>query len=244
MRRGPGRRSYNGRRMANTELRRRLDALPGWLSYEEGELLYDLARGCSGRGAIVEIGSWRGKSTVCLGLGSQAGSKVKVYAVDRHTDGTFPDWQENVRAAGVEELVTPIKGLSQEVAADFDEPIELLFIDGAHTYDLVRQDFDRWVPKVVEGGVVAMHDTTAFPGVKQVAEESMYRARDFKGVRFVFSSTTVGTKVPETTALDRVRNRYSMFVMRALSRVQAVGGKKLLPGPLQRAGRRVLRGIQ
>jgi MMP 1-O-methyltransferase len=230
--------------MANPDLRRRLDELPGWLSYEEGELLYNLARRCSGRGSIVEIGSWRGKSTVYLGLGSKAGNKVKVYAVDRHTDGTFPDWQKNVRNAGVEDLVTPIKGLSQELAADFDEPIELLFIDGAHTYDLVRQDFDRWVPKVVEGGVVAMHDTTAFPGVKQVAEESMYRGRDFKAVRFVFSSTTVGTKVAETTAVDRARNRFSMLVMRGLARFQAAGGKNLLPGPVQRAGRRVLRGIQ
>lgn len=230
--------------MAIPDLRRRLDELPGWLSYEEGETLYRLASACVGRGVIVEIGSWRGKSTTCLGLGSKAGNGVRVYAVDRHTDGTFPEWKENVRKAGIEDLVTPIRGFSQEVAADLDEPIELLFIDGSHEYQLVREDFDRWVPKVVENGIVAMHDTTTFPGVRKVAEESMYRSTGFKGVRFVFSTMTVGTKVGENTVADRLRNRFALVVMRTLVRAHAAGAKQHLPRPLQRAGRRILRAIQ
>jgi predicted O-methyltransferase YrrM len=230
--------------VANTELRERLDELPGWLSYEEGETLYDLARACTGRGVIVEIGSWRGKSTTCLGLGSKAGKGVRIYAVDRHTDGTFPDWERNVEAAGIDDLVTPVKGLSQELAAGFDEPIELLFIDGAHQYELVKQDFDRWVPKVVENGVVAMHDTASFDGVRRVAEDEMYRSRRFKDVRFVFSTMTVGRKVAANTAADRARNAASMLVMRAVRLVIRLKGKQRIPKPVQRAGRRVLRGIQ
>ena len=31
--------------------------VPGWLTDEEGEALYELARGCTGKGVIVEIGS-------------------------------------------------------------------------------------------------------------------------------------------------------------------------------------------
>ena len=230
--------------MANADLRRRLDELPGWLSYEEGETLYDLAKACTGRGVIVEIGSWRGKSTTCLGLGSRAGKEVKIFAVDRHTEGTFPDWQRNVEAAGVNDLVTPIKGLSQELAADFEQPIELLFIDGAHQYELVKQDFERWVPKVVENGVVVMHDTTSFDGVKQVAEEEMYRSPRFKDVRFVFSTMTVGRKVGATTAVDRARNTASMLVMRGVRLAMRLKAKERIPQPLQRAGRRVLRGIR
>src|ERR1044072_7191894 len=117
--------------MPNDDLRRRLDALPGWLSYEEGETLYDLARVSTGRGVIVEIGSWKGKSTACLGLGSRAGSGVKIFAVDRHTDGTFPEWERNVAAAEIQDLVTPLKGLSQEVVAGFSEDIAVLSVDRA-----------------------------------------------------------------------------------------------------------------
>ncbi|MBD0291741.1 MAG: class I SAM-dependent methyltransferase [Thermoleophilia bacterium] len=228
--------------MAIPELRRRLDQLPGWLTYEEGETLYRLARMCTGRGVIVEIGSWRGKSTICLGLGSKEGNRVPVYAVDRHTEGTFRDFRENVEAAGIAELVRPVRGLSQDVAVDFTEPIELLFIDGAHQYELVKADWERWVPKVVEDGFVVMHDTTGFPGVRRVAEEEMYKSHAFKDVRFVFSTMTVGRKVPRTSRLDRIRNRFALALMRSLVAVRALGGRRI-PKPLVRAGRRALRTI-
>ena len=227
--------------MPNQDLRRRLDALPGWLSYEEGETLYDLALACTGRGVIVEIGSWKGKSTTCLGLGSRAGSRVRIFAVDRHTDGTFPEWEANVAAAGIEDLVTPLKGLSQEVVHEFSEDIELLFIDGAHTYDLVLEDWEGWVPMVVPGGVVAMHDTTGFPGVKRVAEERLYKSPDFREVRFVYPTTSLGTKAP-ASASDRVRNRFALGVMRSVAAARS--WKRVVPRPLVQAGRRILRAIQ
>lgn len=221
-----------------------MDELPGWLSYEEGETLYRLAKGCTGRGVIVEIGSWRGKSTTCLGLGSRAGRGVKIFAVDRHTDGTFPDWQRNVEESGVADLVTPIKGLSQELAAGFDEPIELLFIDGAHQYELVKQDFERWVPKVVDGGVVALHDTTGFDGPSRVADELLYKSRSFKNGRFVFGTTALATKVPQNTAADRARNRFAMGVKRSVRLALKLRGERRLPRPVQQLGRRFLRAIQ
>ena len=75
--------------------------VPGWLTDEEGEALYELARACTGKGVIVEIGSWKGKSTVCLGLGSQAGAAVPVYAIDPHADYRFGDFKTNVERAGI-----------------------------------------------------------------------------------------------------------------------------------------------
>lgn len=230
--------------MAISELRKLLDELPGWLTHEEGETLYRLAKACTGRGVIVEIGSWRGKSTTCLGLGSKAGNRVPVYAVDPHEKHTFGDFRRNIEAAGISDLVTPVPGRSQELAADFQEPIELLFIDGAHQYELVRDDFDRWVPKVVDGGVVAMHDTTWFEGPKRVAEELIFKSRRFRDARYVFSSTTVATKVAENTAADRLRNRFGLLVKRSVELTRRVADKDRIPEPLQRLGRRVLRVIQ
>jgi len=79
--------------------------IPGWLTDEEGEALFELARQCRGDGVIVEIGSWKGKSTVCLGLGSQAGSATPIYAVDPHADYRFGDFKTNMEHAGITELV-------------------------------------------------------------------------------------------------------------------------------------------
>src|SRR5919198_5256827 len=230
--------------MATSELRKRLDELPGWLSYEEGETLYRLAKACTGRGVIVEIGSWRGKSTTCLGLGSKAGSLVPIFAIDPHSEHTFGDFKRNIDAAGISDLVTPMPGRSQDLAEGFDQPIELLFIDGAHQYDLVLEDFERWVPKVVEGGVVAMHDTTWFEGPKRVADELIFKSRRFKDARYVFSSTTVATKVAENSAVDRARNRFGLAVKRSVELTRRLADKERVPEPLQRAGRRVLRGLQ
>jgi predicted O-methyltransferase YrrM len=220
--------------------------IPGWLTDEEGEALYELARGCRGKGVIVEIGSWKGKSTVCLGLGSQAGRSVPVYAIDPHADYRFGDFKTNVERAGITELVHPIPSLSQAAADSFERPIELLFVDGSHEYALVLEDFEKWVPKVIDGGWVAFHDTTWTKGPRKVVGAAIYRSRRFKDVRFVVGSTTVARKVGSNSALDRARNRYVLAVKTAfwLGSSALKKQRRLLPKPVERFGRRVLRAIQ
>jgi MMP 1-O-methyltransferase len=220
--------------------------VPGWLTDEEGEALYELARACTGKGVIVEIGSWKGKSTICLGRGSKAGASVPIYAIDPHTEYRVGDFRTNIDRAGVSELVTPIASLSQPAADDFDQPIELLFVDGSHEYDLVLEDFEKWVPKVVEGGWVAFHDTTWTAGPRKVVGHAIYRSRRFKDARFVVGSTTVARKVVANSLADRARNRYILGVKTAfwLGSSALKKQRRFLPKPVERFGRRLLRSIQ
>ena len=220
--------------------------IPGWLTDEEADALYELARACRGDGVIVEIGSWKGKSTVCLGLGSLAGSSVPVYAIDPHADYRFGDFKDNVERAGIAELVRPIASLSQPAADGFDEPIELLFVDGSHEYDLVLEDFEKWVPKVVDGGWIAFHDTTWTKGPRKVVGQAVYRSRCFKDARFVVGSTTVARKVEQNSLADRARNRYVLGVKTAFWLGSSIVKKqrKLLPEPVERLGRKILKVIQ
>lgn len=226
--------------MDASELRRVLADVPGWLGDEEAFALYELARGCTGRGAIVELGSWRGRSTICLALGSKDGPGVPVVAVDRHTDKTFVDFQENIRRAGIADLVRPIRATSDEAFAEFDEPIELIFIDASHKYEDVRRDFDQWVPLVVDGGTVAMHDTT-WEGSKIVSEEAIYRSSAFKDVRFVPSSTTVGVKAEFVTARDRRQSRRALLAKRTTELGMQVS--RYLPKRLVQLGRRTIASV-
>jgi MMP 1-O-methyltransferase len=223
-------------------LRELISDIPGWLTDEEGEALYELAKRCTGKGVIVEIGSWKGKSTTCLGLGSRAGQNVPIFAVDPHADYRFGEFKENIERAGVADLVTPIASKSQDAANGFDRPIELLFVDGSHEYEDVKADFDQWVPKLVDGGTIAVHDTTLWEGPKRVVEDNIYRGRCFKDVRFVFGSTTVATKVTENTGTDRLRARYSLTLKRGFE--AAYKARRLVPGPVTRAGRRMLKAIR
>jgi hypothetical protein len=172
--------------------------VPGWLTDEEGEALYELARGCTGKGVIVEIGSWKGKSTICLGRGSQAGASVPIYAID------------------------------------------------PHEYDLVLEDFEKWVPKVVDGGWVAFHDTTWTAGPRKVVGHAIYRSTKFKDARFVVGSTTVARRVAQNTFADRARNRYVLGVKTAfwLASTAVKKQRHLLPKQVERLGRRLLRAIQ
>jgi predicted O-methyltransferase YrrM len=220
--------------------------VPGWLTDEEGEALYELARRCEGRGVILEIGSWKGKSTICLGLGSRAGRGVHIHAVDPHADYRFGDFKANIERAGIADLVTPIASLSQAAADDFHEPIELLFVDGSHEEALVREDFEKWVPKVVDGGWIAFHDTTWTAGPRRVVGEKVYRSREFADHRFVVGSLTVARKVTSNTAADRLRARYVLGVKTAfwLGSTALKKQRRLLPKPVERLGRRVLRAIQ
>jgi predicted O-methyltransferase YrrM len=219
--------------------------VPGWLSDEEGEALYELAKECSGRGVIVEIGSWKGKSTICLGLGSRAGHGVPIFAVDPHADYRHGEFKENIERAGIADLVTPIRGLSQDVVEDFDRPIELLFVDGSHEEEDVRHDFETWVPKVVDRGIVAFHDTTWHAGVRKVVAEKIFGSRHFRDVRFVIGSTTVARKVPQNTLTDRLRARRVQATKAVFGAVTSVVKKKRswLPGPIERAGRRVFKAV-
>jgi MMP 1-O-methyltransferase len=228
------------------EVARRVDGIGGWLTPKEGRLLYELARRCSGRGVIVEIGSWKGKSTIWLASGSRRGAGVPVYAIDPHTAEsdnlatqspvpTFEEFSRNVRRAGVDDLVVPRVMTSAAAARDFTEPVELIFIDGAHDYASVALDFELWFPKVIDGGTLAFHDTVAWEGPRRLVAERVFRGRWARHARCV-DSTTVARKVAENSVVDRLRNRYAL----GLKRLGDAGARMRVPVVVRRAGRRLL----
>ena len=151
---------------------------------------------------IAEIGSWKGKSTIWLAYGSKQGKNVRIYAIDPHTGSsshrekygsiwTFDEFQKNIRDAGVDDIITSLVKTSEEAARSHTQPVELIFIDGAHTYELVKMDFDLWFPKVIEGGIMAFHDT-AYPwgvspnpastGPQRVVDKFVYGSRHFRNI--------------------------------------------------------------
>lgn len=208
--------------MSIKEIQNLIAEVDGWLSVREGKLLYSLAKNCKGKGVIVEIGSWKGKSTVCLAKGSEEGNKLKVYAIDPHTGSlehnsskgrvwTFDEFSKNIRGSKIKKRVVPIVKTSNEASKNFNKPIEFIFIDGAHEYEFVKMDFDLWFPKVIDGGIMAFHDTLCWDGPKKLVEEKVYKSHFFRNVSFV-DSITFAQKVSKNSGYDRLRNRFFLLL--------------------------------
>lgn len=123
------------------------DSVEGWLTPAEGELLFSLAASCPAGGTIVEIGSWKGKSTTWLAEGAGQTSGIRIFAIDPHEPyladpqaDSLRDFRANLERLGLTALVTPIVARSEAAAVPFDQPIDLLFIDGDHEAGPVAAD--------------------------------------------------------------------------------------------------------
>ena len=125
----------------------------GWLSRDEAATLHRLAS--KSLGPIVEIGSWQGRSTAALALGSMAGTQQPVFAIDSFVGvppldrptagGQRPGWtssspellRSNLDRVGVNGLVQIIAKPAVEAAAEIPE-CSVLFVDGTHEYAGVK----------------------------------------------------------------------------------------------------------
>ena len=56
------------------------------------------------------------------------------------------------------DVVKPIIGHSKEVAGEIKNNIDLVFIDGSHTFESARADYAAWKNKIRVGGILAIHD--------------------------------------------------------------------------------------
>jgi len=157
-----------------------IDSLEGLLvSPHQEKWLFKTARSLPNNSNIVEIGSYKGRSTCCLAFGCR-GHQKRVYAIDTFkgnevdfiSKNFYPEFISNIKRLDLEQYIEPLVGLSTEIGKDWLAPIHLLFIDGSHQYDDVLADFKTYYPHVIDGGIIALHDVIgSWPGVKRAWEK-------------------------------------------------------------------------
>ncbi len=138
--------------------------IEGSTTQPEAQFLYQTVRPQSVKGAIVEIGSFLGKSTIVLAKAANS----KIYAIDPHwgeavidkqfSGPTYPRFIKNLETAGVRNKVIVIKKTSQQAATTWKQKIGLLFIDGDHSYEGVYFDLTHYGKWVVLDGMIILHD--------------------------------------------------------------------------------------
>ena len=138
--------------------------VPGYLSPCEGRFLFWLASKMPPNGLAVEIGSFKGKSTSFLASGMTSGGKlacIDSWGNDAMPydpkESSFQDFQTNTRA--YRNAIECHQGISADISISWKRPIDLLFIDGDHSYGGCSSDIKSWVHFVRKGGWIAFHDS-------------------------------------------------------------------------------------
>ncbi len=149
--------------------------IPTYTTANELIKLYELSKALKEESVAVEIGSYIGASSLMVGLGLK--NNCKLYCIDTWqndamTEGnwdTFKQFTTNTNL--VKNKIAPIKSNSKDAVSQITTMVDFIFIDGDHSYEGVKTDFDLWFPKLKQGGVIVFHDWEWAEGVKRVINE-------------------------------------------------------------------------
>jgi hypothetical protein len=151
----------------------------GWMTEAQARRLWDRASALAVGDQIVEIGSFRVRSTAILASAAHPG--VRIVAIDPHAGNDrgpqelsgFEEaaavdhdvFHENLRFVGVDERVRHERLFSHDALDAVDGDVELLYVDGAHRYGPAVTDVREWGDRVAEGGTLLIHDSFSSIGV-------------------------------------------------------------------------------
>ncbi len=189
----------------------------GWMTEGQGRMLFAAAARCPDGGRIVEIGSFRGRSTIVLAMAAALG--VEVVAIDPHAgndrgpqeiEGFVAEartdrdvFEANLARAGVAHRVRHVAAFSDAAHGAVDGPIEVLYIDGAHRYAPARADIREWGAKVAPGGTLLIHDSFSSIGVTLAIMRELVPGRRF---RYIGRSRSLSEYRADLAGIGRLAN--------------------------------------
>ncbi len=158
------------------------------LTLNEKIILHRLVRKVAKIGPIaVEIGSYLGSSSCFIANGIKK-KQGTLYCVDTWENQTMPEGERDtfgefsVNTRKYSQLIVPLRGWSDVVINDLRKKekkgVDFLFIDGDHSYESCKKDWELYSPLLKQGAIVTFHDTGWAEGVKQVVQESVLSVAD------------------------------------------------------------------
>lgn len=150
------------------------------LTQDEKFEMYRLAKKCGGE-IFVEIGSYLGASSCFIAAGIKKSRKsAKLFCIDTWLNhsmsegdrDTFDEFSKNTLT--YRDLIVPVRGFSTDVIPRARlQRIDFLFIDGGHSYEECRQDWELCRDLLSVNAIVVFHDIGWAEGVKRVVFEEV-----------------------------------------------------------------------
>ena len=144
--------------------------IPGWLTEDQAEMLWDATADLPPGALVVEIGSHQGRSTTVLAEAVR-GRDIQVVAIDPFVEGrlfggapTRDAFEQNLAASGTTEIVELLPEYSTRARPGWTRPIDYLYIDGKHDYWTLSDDL-KWSEHLPPGAPVLIHDCYSSIGV-------------------------------------------------------------------------------
>ena len=198
---------------------RDIEHVNGWLSDAQALRLWARATELAAPARIVEIGSFQGRSTIVLARAAADG--VELVAIDPHAgndrgpqeiegfaEAAAEDnvvFNENLEKAGVRDRVRHVRRFSHEAHAEVDDPIDLLYIDGAHRFGPARDDIAQWGARVRDGGTMLIHDSFSSIGVTGAIARTLLTSTRWTYVGRSGSMTEYRREAPASTAANALK---------------------------------------
>lgn len=151
------------------------------LTMKERVTLYSLAKAPKIQ-ICLEIGSYLGASAYCISSGLSKKSDVKIFCIDTWANDSMSEGKRDTlrefstNTAIFANIIVPVQGFSTNVVkavADKTSHIDFMFIDGDHSYDGVKSDWEAYKGFLRPGSIIAFHDYGWAEGVKRVINEDV-----------------------------------------------------------------------
>lgn len=141
------------------------ESIPGWLSEYDMVALSTMAASRKHGAVIVEVGSMHGKSAYCL---STSAPEANIFCYDLWPGNGILGNDDVTRENKIETFqsfthmctnITPIKiGSINDINWDTTIPVDMMFLDAAHTNPSDWEMIEYWLPKIAPGGIICGHD--------------------------------------------------------------------------------------
>jgi hypothetical protein len=120
-----------------------------------------------------------------------SGKNIKFYTVDTFAGSIGEEWHSDIinqlsknnsdlyqqflyyaKQCKVDDFITPIHSTSLDAANQFDDgSLDMIYVDGGHTYQEVFDDLTAWYPKLKSGGIIAGDDYGTWSSVNEAVNE-------------------------------------------------------------------------